>query len=102
MTPQSISTAAAVLLSLAFSYIPNLSDWYAKLDGVRKRLVMLCLLVAAALSAFVLACSGHASAFGLTVTCDEPGAIALLQSLVLAVMANQSAYLITPRRSASR
>ena len=102
MTPQSISTAAAVLLSLAFSYIPSLSNWYAKLDGVGKRLVMLCLLVATAVSAFGLACSRHGSAFGLTITCDEPGAIALLQSLVLAVMANQSAYLITPRKSSSR
>lgn len=99
MTPQSISTIASVILSLAFSYIPNLSDWYAKLDSIHKRLIMLGLLILTAIGSFGLACTSQGKAFGLQLTCDQPGAITLLQSLILALMANQSTYLITPKKT---
>jgi hypothetical protein len=97
MSPQSISTITAVILSLAFSYIPGLSAWYKLLHGTQKRLLMLCLLVLVAGGAFGLACAGWGEDFGLKLTCDQPGAITLLQSLVLALAANQSTYLITPK-----
>jgi len=99
MSPQSLSTIAAVALSLAFSYIPGLSPWYERLGGIEKRLLMLCMLIAVAVGAFGLACTGWAAEFDLGLSCDQPGAIALLQSLVLALAANQSTYLITPKRA---
>lgn len=98
MTSQTLSTTAAVLLSLLFSYVPGLSGWYAALDATRKRLIMLALLALVAGGAFALACSEWSAYFGLTLTCDQPGAVVLLQSLALALAANQSTYLITPRR----
>jgi len=54
MTPQSISTAAAIVLSLLFSYVPGLSNWYGTQDPVHKRLIMLGLLVAVAAGSFAL------------------------------------------------
>ena len=97
MTPQTLSTAAAVALSLLFSYVPGLSHWYDGLDATRKRLTMLILLLLTTLTAFGLTCAGWAEAFGLSLSCDQPGAITLIQSLVLALTANQSTYLITPK-----
>ena len=83
MTPQTLSTAAAVLLSLLFSYVPGISSWYDKLDATRKRLIMLSLLVLIAAGSFGIACAGWAEAFGIPVTCDQPGAVVILQSLIL-------------------
>ena len=101
MSPQTLSTIAAIALSLAFSYIPGLSGWYERLDGIAKRLLMLIIVVCVAVGAFGLACAGWGADLGLELSCDQPGAIALLQSLVLALVANQSTYLITPKRSNS-
>jgi hypothetical protein len=46
LTPDKISGTAAILLSLIFSYIPKLNNWYESLDnqpnrGAWKRLIML-------------------------------------------------------------
>ena len=101
MTPQTLSTTAAVLLSLLFSYVPGLSGWYGSLEATRKRLIMLALLVVVTGSAFGLACSQWSAYFGLELTCDQPGAVVLLQSLALALAANQSTYLISPKRESS-
>ena len=101
MTPQTISTTAAVLLSLLFSYVPGLSGWYAALDATHKRLIMLALLVLVAGGAFGLACTEWSAYFALELTCDQPGAVVLLQSLALALAANQSTYLIAPKRKST-
>lgn len=103
-----ISTAAAAILSLLFSYLPGLSDWYANLGsgpqgddgGTRKRLVMLALLVLVAGATFGLTCAGWGDLLngaGIALRCDRPGLVELLRALVFAVMANQSVYKITPR-----
>jgi hypothetical protein len=102
MTPQTLSTAAAVILSLLFSYVPGLSSWYDGLDATRKRLTMLILLLVTTLASFGLVCAGWAEAFGFSLSCDTPGAITLIQSLVLALTANQSTYLITPKPKTGR
>ena len=80
MTPQSLSTAAAILLSLLFSYVPGLSDWYGNLDPVRKRLIMLGMLIAVALGSLALACAGWSESPGIPLACDQPGAVADLVS----------------------
>ena len=96
MTADSLAATAGVLLSLAFSYIPGLAEWYVlKADPV-KRLIMLGLLLLVGLGAFGLACGGLAADFGLPVTCDKTGAIALLRSFSVAAIANQTAYALTP------
>lgn len=94
MSSEFISSIAGIILSLAFSYVPGLSEWYAELDGRSKRLVMLALLVVVAFGSYGFSCTGIN---GLGLTCDRPGLETLLWSLVAAMASNQSAFLITPQ-----
>ena len=94
MTAQLLTTIAGVLISLAFSYVPGASDWFAKLDGTYKRLVMLAALLLAAGGAFGLGCAGYSTG----VPCDGHGALKMLELFILAAMANQSAFLLTPKK----
>ncbi len=58
LTPEVLSMIAGVILSLAFSYIPGLSQWFAGRDGTFKRLVMLLLLAISAAGLYGLSCGG--------------------------------------------
>lgn len=92
-----ISSIAGILLSLAFSYIPGAKEWFAKLTGEYKRLVMLGSLLLAAAAIMVLACTGWAADLGINITCDRPGFIQLLTAFLAAFVANQATYQITPQ-----
>jgi hypothetical protein len=102
MTSDQLSVIAGAVLSLGFSYIPGLNTWFAGLSPEKKRLIMLGILALIALSIFGLACTPLAANFGITVTCDVTGASALIQAFLLAVIGNQSAYLITPQSAGVR
>jgi TRAP-type mannitol/chloroaromatic compound transport system permease large subunit len=106
MDGTTLSAIASAVLSLGFSYIPGLKNWYNQLGqgedgsddgGTRKRLVMLVLLVLVVLAVFGLTCAGLGSGFELNVTCDKPGAMGLVKALVMAVAANQGTYMLTRR-----
>jgi hypothetical protein len=106
-----LSTVASAVLSLGFSYIPNLKDWYNRLGqredgsddgGTTKRLVMLILLVMVTMAIFGLSCAGLAAGFGIPVSCDQPGAIGLVKALVMAAAANQGTYMLTRRTECRR
>ncbi len=58
---------------------------------------MLALLVVVSVGVVALACAGLGSDLGIAITCDRAGAIGVLRALVLAIMANQSTYKITPK-----
>lgn len=99
-----LTAVAGALLSLLFSYVPGLAEWYAALGGgdgrgpVYRRLLMLALLSAATLAVFGLACAGLLGDLGgPALACDRSGATRLVWAWMLAVMANQSAYLVAPR-----
>jgi Kef-type K+ transport system membrane component KefB len=96
MTADLLASIVAILLSLAASYVPGFSPWFAKLDGIQKRLLMLGLLAAAAGGSFALACAGLAADMGFSLTCDQPGAIGLMRIFVIAVISNQAACAISP------
>ncbi len=51
----------------------------------------------AAIACAPIACAGLGSHFGIQITCDQGGGLGLLQVLIAALIANQSAYLISPR-----
>jgi hypothetical protein len=96
ISAEDISMAAGVLLSLGFSYLPGLNEKFAGLSPTRKRLVMLALLVLVTGGVFGLSClktpfSGP---------CDQESAWTLLRALILAVIANQSTYALSPRTAA--
>ena len=106
MTTETLTLLAGTLLSLGFSYIPGLSAWYSRLGmtpdgesdgGTRKRLVMLALLALSAGGSFALACSGWGASAGLRLSCDQTGAVGLARVLVLAIIANQATFKISPR-----
>lgn len=100
MTSKQLVAAAAVLLAILFEYVPDLQRWYDGLgeeasNKTYKRLVMLVCLAAIAGGAYVLSCVLQVEAF---VTCDTAGAWGLVRLFVSAVIVNQSAYLIAPKR----
>ncbi|MEJ2600915.1 MAG: hypothetical protein P8Z00_21460 [Anaerolineales bacterium] len=104
MDATTLSTVASAVLSLGFSYVPKLKDWFEKLGGsadgsddggTRKRLVMLGLLVLVALSTYGLSCAGLGVDIGISVTFDKPGAIVILKALLLAIDAFMCTYTIT-------
>ncbi len=99
MTAEELSMAAGMALSLGFRYIPGLSGWYEALLPEQKRLIMLALLAATAGVVFALACSGLGQAeLGVDVSCDRQGGLGLARTFLLAVIANQAVFLISPRK----
>jgi hypothetical protein len=92
MTPELLVSIAAIILSLAFSYIPGLDVKFAALEGVHKRLVMLGLILATAAGTYGLSCAGWVDA----TTCDQEGIRGLVQLFIYAAVANQSAYMLSP------
>jgi hypothetical protein len=93
ITAETLSGAVGIALSLGFSYIPGLKDWYGKLNSTEKRGVMAVLLIVTAGAIFGLSCGGVIDA----VQCTEAGAFGLLGVLLSALVANQAAYLLTPK-----
>lgn len=93
MTAEELSAIAGVVLSLAFSYVPGVSEWFDGLAKSYKQLLMGALLVIVAGSIFGLACGGVLD----VVVCDRAGALGLVKVLIAALIANQSTYLITKK-----
>ena len=94
MSAEQLAAIAGVVLSLVFSYIPGISDWYSGLESTQKRLVMAALLLAVAGAAFGLSCGN----VWVTVTCDKAGVIGLVNALIAALVANQATYQLSPRK----
>lgn len=97
LTPEVLSMIAGIFLSLLFSYVPGLNTKFAAWPGELKRATMLGLLLLTSVVIFSLGCSGILNA-GLT--CDKQGIIQLLWSFILAVIANQSVFSISPQTQA--
>jgi len=93
MSAAELAAIAGVVLSLAFSYVPGLSDLYNTLDPTKKRIWMAVLLLSAAGGVFGLSC-GNVTA---TVTCDKAGVLGLIQAFIAALVANQATYQISPK-----
>lgn len=93
MTAETLSAVAGVVLSLAFSYVPGVREWFDALDATRKRLIMALSLVIVSAGVVALSC------WNITplVTCNQDGVVALVSAFIAALVANQSAYLITPK-----
>jgi hypothetical protein len=97
MDAQTLALFAGAVLSLLFSYVPGLNTWFAALDGSLKRLLMLGLLLLTALAVVGIACAGFGADLGLVVTCDKAGFLGVLKAFVAAMIANQTAYELTPQ-----
>ena len=86
---------SGVALSLLFSYVPKVKDWFGALESDYKRLVMLGALLLSAAGVMGLSCAGWYD----LVTCDQAGIKQLIEVFILAAIANQGAYMLTPKRS---
>ena len=93
MSAETLSLAAGIVLSLIFSYIPGLNAKFTALDPDYKRLIMLGALLVTAFGVFGIACSGW---FEVGIECNQAGAVQLGTAFVLALIANQAAYAISP------
>ncbi len=85
MTLELLASIAAILLSLAASYLPGFSAWFDALDTISKRLLMLVLLLAISVAAFLLACAGYANSLHLSLACDAAGALDLFKTFLAAL-----------------
>lgn len=94
MTDVALSAVAGVVLSLAFSYIPGLSGWFDKLQPTEKRLMMAVLLAIVASGALFLGCTNIITG----VACTQAGVIGLVNAYIAALVANQAAFTISPRK----
>ena len=102
MSAESLSLIAGAVLSLLFSYIPGLNAGYAGLGSEVKRLIMAGLLLAVAAGVYGISCAGFGASFGVSVPCTQEGLLGLVNAFVLAVIANQAAFAITPKAGAVR
>ena len=93
LTPEILSAIAGVVLSLAFSLIPGLNIKFASLVPEVKRLIMAGLLLVTSGGILGLSCWGILES---GISCDQQGLIRLVWMFILAIMANQSVYQITP------
>jgi len=95
VTAEDLAAIAGVMLSLAFSYVPGLRNRYEPLDSVWKRVIMAALLLLVAVAIWFLSCAEIVSA----VSCTREGILALARVFIVALIANQSAYLLSPQAS---
>ena len=96
MTAETLALIAGVVLSLLFSYIPGFNAWFAALEGVYKRLIMLSLVLVTALVIFGLSCAEWVIG-GIGVTCDQAGILMLVEMFIIVMIANQSMFLASPQ-----
>lgn len=87
-----IASVAGVLLSLAASYIPGVSTRFAALQPDQRRFVMLLALLVASVGVFGASCAGLFD----VVACSRDGGVTIARAFIWAMVANQSAYAITP------
>jgi len=94
ITAEELCAIAGAVLSLLFSYVPRLSEWYDALAPTMKRLLMAALLIVVAAAIFGLSCWGVLA----RVECTQAGALGLVKVLIAALVANQATYLISPKK----
>jgi hypothetical protein len=93
MSPELLALIAGTFLSLVFSYVPKLNKAFAQLEGDYKRLIMLGALLLSALGVFGLSCANWYD----LVSCDVAGVKELIEIFILSAIANQGAYMLTPK-----
>lgn len=95
MSPETLLHISAIVLSLAFIYIPYLQEKYDALTATGKRLVMLGLLFVVNAAVFALSCGGQFDYY----TCDVDGVWAAVKLFAETIIINQTTYLVAPRRA---
>ena len=93
MTNEELVALVGIVTSLVFSYFPIVKTWFDAQEPNVKRLLQVGIAVVVSGAVFGLSCAGILSGF----SCDWPGALAMLRLVVIFVIANQTAYSVTPK-----
>jgi len=91
MDAELLASIAGIILSLVFSYIPGVNDWFETLEAKYKQAIMGGLLIVVAGAIFGLSCGNVID----TVACTQEGAKEAFMVLIDALVANQAVYLLT-------
>ena len=94
LTADTLSAFAGILLSLVFSYVPKVKDWFTKQSGTTKRLILLASLAVIAAGALALNCNGLLPG---AAQCTQAGAYDVAAAFIAALVANQAAYQLAPQ-----
>lgn len=94
ITPEVVAGVVGILLSLTLSYVPGLRERWAALDADQQRGIVAALIVGSSVVIFALACTPSLN-FPFAV-CPAGGAWRLMSIIIAALVANQSAYAVTP------
>ena len=95
MTSETLSTTAGMVLSLVFSYATMVRDKFETLNPFQKRAVMGICIIGVGIASFALGCAGLTN----YVTCDQPGMVGVIRSVIDALVANQAMFLLTPKKN---
>jgi hypothetical protein len=96
VTADLLALIVGTILSLLGSYVYGFNVWFAALADAQKKMLMLAMLFGTICVVFGLACVGVLGS-AVQVTCDKAGAWGLLKAFLLALMANQATYKISPQ-----
>ena len=89
---ETIASIAGIVLSLVFAYVPGLADKFAALDSNAKRLIMAVLLLIVTAGMVANACRADGA-------CYAASAEQAIRIFIAALLANQGAFLLAPRRA---
>ena len=90
-TPDLISMVVGAVISLLFNYFPGLNTWFSALRTEVKSFIMIGLLAVASVAIYLL------SLYGIIEISQPVDWVLVLRTFVLALVANQSAYIISPQ-----
>lgn len=93
-TPDLISMVVGAVISLLFNYFPGLNTWFSALRTEVKSFIMIGLLAVASVAIYLI------SLYGIVEISQPVDWVLVLRTFILAVVANQSAYVIAPQTSA--
>src|SRR5574344_708987 len=93
-TPDLISMVVGAVTSLLFNYFPGLNTWFSALRTEVKSFIMIGLMAVASVAIYLL------SLYGIIEISQPVDWVLVLRTFILAVVANQSAYVIAPQTSA--
>jgi len=86
---------AGSVLSMSFTYIPKFNVWFAMKSNEFKQFTMLILMFVSTAAIFGLGCANLIQINNFI--CDKTTAAHFVYTFVLAVMSNQSTYMVTPK-----
>ena len=95
-TPDLITMVVGAILSLLFNYFPVLNTWYAALKTEAKSGIMIGLLALASIVIYLL------SLYGIIEVAEPVTWVLVLRTFILALVANQSTYVVAPQTNAVR